>query len=568
MDIPHEGSILNSPWTYWLDKWFYWLLVAGILVNASGLLLPVLEPDGALYATISKNMLLSGDYINLRVDGNDWLDKPHFPFWIAALSFKIFGINSFAYKFPALLFWIAGARYTYAFAKKLYNRQVAQLSVLIYISVEHLIISNNDVRAEPYLTGLVIASAFYYYVAYKDNKWIFVLPGSLFMGMAVMTKGIFIPVMVISGFIIEWIVKKKWSEFLKFRWWLAILLLILFISPELICLYIQFDMHPEKLVFGTTKVSGLRFFFWDSQFGRFFNTGPIKGKGDLLFYVHTLLWAFLPWSVFPILILVSKIKKGPRLFGASADYVCGGIFISGFVIFSLSRFQLPHYLNFLYPFLAILVAKWLCRPENPVYQKIAAYTQNFICLVFFGACLALMFFYGLRPAAVIIPGLVAAGIIIYRFFPGNGIENITGRSFSAVLVVNLFLNGLFYPDLFRYQSGMAAASYLEKNNVQNPVYLFSELFPEFSFEFYSKQPVLHLKKSDLYSLKDSILIFTSQSNMDSLRKSGFVLREIKTFRHFHISRLTGTFINHHTRNQVVDSSGLAVLFPPTGSNYK
>ncbi len=94
------------------------------------------------------------------------------------------------------------------------NRQ-PRLSVLIYLSVEHLIISNNDVRAEPYLTGLIIAATYYYYRSYKENKWIYILPGSLFLGMATMTKGIFIPAMVFSGFIIEWIIKKKWSEFIK-----------------------------------------------------------------------------------------------------------------------------------------------------------------------------------------------------------------------------------------------------------------------------------------------------------------------------------------------------------------
>src|SRR5450755_963651 len=163
MDNRLVGSDAYTHWKYWLDKWFYLLLAAGLLVNASGLLLPVLEPDGALYAMISKNMVLSGDYINLRVQGMDWLDKPHFPFWITALSFHVFGINSFAYKFPALLFWLGGAYYVYVFAKNLYNQQVARLSLLIYLSVEHLIISNNDVRAEPYLTGLIIAATYYYY---------------------------------------------------------------------------------------------------------------------------------------------------------------------------------------------------------------------------------------------------------------------------------------------------------------------------------------------------------------------------------------------------------------------
>ncbi len=40
--------------------------------------------------------------------------SPISPFWMAALSFRILGINSFAYKFPALLFWAAGAGYTLA----------------------------------------------------------------------------------------------------------------------------------------------------------------------------------------------------------------------------------------------------------------------------------------------------------------------------------------------------------------------------------------------------------------------------------------------------------------------
>ena len=46
-----------------------------------------------------------------------------------------------------------------------------------------------------------------------------------------------------------------------------------------------------------TSVSGIRFFFWDSQFGRFFNTGPIKGSGDPFFYFHTpVSYTHLNWS--------------------------------------------------------------------------------------------------------------------------------------------------------------------------------------------------------------------------------------------------------------------------------
>jgi len=556
-----EGSDLSYPWKNWLDRWFYWLLATGILINATGLLLPILEPDGALYATISKNMVLSGDYINLKVQGYDWLDKPHFPFWITAFSFKIFGINSFAYKFPGLLFWLAGAYYTYALTKKIYDKQTACLSVLIYLSVEHLIISNNDVRAEPYLTGLIIAATYFYYRTYRENKWIYILPGSFFLGMATMTKGIFIPAMVFSGFMVEWAIKKNWSEFLKLRWWLAILLVIVFIIPELYCLYIQFDLHPEKIVFGRTQVSGIRFFFWDSQFGRFFNTGPIKGKGDLFFYVHTILWAFLPWSVFALLFVFSKLRTIKQPHHASADYVCSGIFVTGFIVFSLSRFQLPHYINILYPFLSIMIARFIVNLSDPVYKKIFVYVQNILCLLLFIASDTLIIIFGLPHVLIVITVLMMIAILLYRFFPGNNLENIIGRSFASILVVNLLLNGLVYPELFKYQSGNTAATFLKKNNHPGTVYTISEISSEYAFEFYSPQPVYQLKRSDLNSLKDSVLVFTPKNELDTLRKDGFIINEIHSFPHFHISQLTGTFINYHTRDRVVDSVTLATIYP-------
>src|ERR1700742_1451738 len=168
----------SSPWEDWLHKWFVGLLLPAILVNAGSLWVDILEPDGALYATIAKTIARSGDFINLRVEGKDWLDKPHFPFWMAALSFRIFGIHGFAYKLPALLFWGAGAWYTWRLAFSLYGRPVAQISALIYVSAAHLVISNNDVRAEPYLTGLVIGSVYHFYKVSRTGSGSHLLAGS------------------------------------------------------------------------------------------------------------------------------------------------------------------------------------------------------------------------------------------------------------------------------------------------------------------------------------------------------------------------------------------------------
>lgn len=539
---------------------FIWLSLIGILVNASGLFLPILEPDGALYATISKTMALNGDYVNLYVEGSDWLDKPHFPFWITAFSFKIFGINSFAYKFPGLLFWLAGALYTYAFANKLYNKQVAQWATLIYFSVEHLILSNNDVRAEPYLTGLMIGTAYHYYLAYRDNKWRHYIIGSLLLAFAIMTKGIFIACMVMAGFVIHWAIQKEWKQFFNYRWWVSMVLVLIFIMPELITLYLQFDKHPEKLVFGQHNVSGIKFFFWDSQFGRFFNTGPIKGSGDKLFYVHTLIWAFLPWSIILFVMVASYIKHYKTAVTSTGNYICSGISIAGFLVFSLSRFQLPHYLNILYPFFAIIVAHWLCNLKNNTLLKTITYSQNILFYLLFVACIGLAFFVGLPYKIPAIILLVIFAFVLKRFFPGNAVQHLIACSFGVIMAVNLFLNTLFYPTLFQYQSGSEAAGFLNSTQT-GTAYMFNNVSSEYSFQFYYKGTLKWIDSPQLDTMQQEIVVYTSRKMIDSLKNMNYTVHITLELPHFHISQVTGKFLNEVTREEAIEHYVVATIRP-------
>jgi 4-amino-4-deoxy-L-arabinose transferase-like glycosyltransferase len=52
-------------------------------------------------------MLASGDYITPRLYGVAWFEKPALMYWLAALGFKLFGLNEFGARFPSAL----GARY-------------------------------------------------------------------------------------------------------------------------------------------------------------------------------------------------------------------------------------------------------------------------------------------------------------------------------------------------------------------------------------------------------------------------------------------------------------------------
>jgi 4-amino-4-deoxy-L-arabinose transferase-like glycosyltransferase len=104
---------MNHPTNANYFKWLYILTGIAVLVNFSGLFVTIIGPDGTFYASIAKTMVVRHNYIDLYAQGRDFLDKPHFPFWVTAAFFQIFGFQTWVYKLPGILFLMMGAWYTY-----------------------------------------------------------------------------------------------------------------------------------------------------------------------------------------------------------------------------------------------------------------------------------------------------------------------------------------------------------------------------------------------------------------------------------------------------------------------
>ncbi|QIP12875.1 glycosyl transferase [Spirosoma aureum] len=542
------------------DRWFYALVVAGIFLNATGLFPPILEPDGALYACIAKIMAQTGDFVNLYAVGRDWLDKPHFPFWVSALSYLIFGINTFAYKFPALLFFMGSAIYTYKFVRLAYSKLTAQLAVLVLLTAFHGVLSNSDVRAEPYLTLLIIGPVYHFYRVFLGDKndlsknWLHLLLGSFLTGCALMTKGLFVIVPIGAGLGLHWLLTGNWRELLKPRWYLAVVLSFVFTLPEIYCLYQQFDLQPGKVVFGNTGVSGIRFFFWDSQFGRFFNTGPIKGAGDKFFFLHTLLWAFLPWSL-PLYIgvgkaLVALVKRQNPL----PEYVSLGSSLATFALFSLSGFQLPHYLNIVFPFYAILTAQFLVS-LNPVNLRRWTVAQSIIGLLLVVLIVAVLFVVKPAKLGIALSWVIIITLATITLFRQTTMLSLMGRMVGAMLVLAGVLNLFLYPTFMQYEAGLTAARFVNEQPLlaKRPTALYGPgTFGEssWSYEFYAHAPTQYIREDSVLRQMSShraVQVFTTNTYADSLEIRGFRVRRVAIFPYFHISQLTADFLNYDTR---------------------
>lgn len=475
------------------------LILLTILVNFSGIFNPLIRNDDpTLYADIAKNIVLSGDWINLEFNQVDWLDKPHFPFWLTALSFKIFGINSFAYIFPGFIFHLIGAYFTYLLAAKLYkSKDIGLVSALIYLSALHLLMSSIDVRAEAYLLGEIMGACYFWYLYDEHNKISlkYLALGSSFTAIALMTKGLFVLVTIGSGLVFVWAYTGNIINLLKPKWILALVISLLLTFPEVYSLYVQFDSHPEKLVFAHHNVSGIRWFFWDSQFGRFFATGPITVNHvqsfHYLFFIHTFLWAFLPWSILFLLALWVNIKfllnkENNGLKTINSLYLIGS-FLPTFILFSCTKFQLDHYTNIIMPFAAIICANLIVNSENKTIKDSHPIYKIQIYLSYVLAILVLILSVFIFDINILLIILFTSVFVLTVFVKLRRCSNFTKLIVYPTLAINLVFVFLMQINAIaaKYDLGYQSAKYI--NQLQSmPVVDYN--VDSLSLKFHSKFP--------------------------------------------------------------------------------
>lgn len=543
------------------NKSFYLLLfILALIVNFIGITTDFFTDDPGLYAALAKNLIYKKDLLQLFTYNQDWLDKPHFPFWAVWVSFKLFGISAWAYRLPALLFFMLSVLYTYLFTRKFYSKEVAVTAVLILMTAQHALLSNVDVRAEPYLMGLIMGSI-YHIACYNErfNLKHFLL-AALLTACAVMTKGIFVIVPIYGSLFFQLISQKKCSDALKPKWWLLFLATVVFTLPEFYALYIQFDLHPEKTVFGKHNVSGIRWFLWDSQFGRFVNNGPIKQKssGNIFFFLHTLLWAFAPWCLLFYYAVYRNLKSIVQKIKLPEYYTLSGALLL-LALFSLSRFQLPFYTNIIFPLFAIITA-----PFCFIQLSRAAGKFRLIALSLFASAfpiVTVVLHVYLKPASnvlfmvdCLLFGAVALLIVLKVKVL---VQKVFLLTCCAVLFANFYLNTVLFKTMAAYNAQVAAANYI---NEQQPgqTHIYSLRLSNNIFQFYCKQPVdfLPMEQFNTFSPPGKALFYVSQQTLDYLNSNHATFKVVKTFTGYNQENIRPEFINSATRHSVLEKAYL------------
>lgn len=331
------------------------------LVYIVGLFVPLMDNDSAHHADIALHMYLTGDYVSLIDHAGPYLDKPHLHFWLCAFSYKIFGVTAFAYKLPSFLFTILGTYSTYRLGKALYDKEVGKLAALLIASSFAYILANNDVRMDAILTACIAFSIWQLVAFIQNRKSSTAIAAALGLALGFSTKGhigVFVPAVAALFYILY---RKDWKLFLHWKWLLLLVAFGLFISPVVYCYYLQYNLHPETTIRGKDHINGVKFILLNQSIQRFGGEMGSDAKNDYLFFFHSFLWAFAPWSFIAYLALASRLKG---FFQRKGEWLTVAVFIIMALVVSFSGFKLPHYLNIVFPTIAVLTASYIISKQS------------------------------------------------------------------------------------------------------------------------------------------------------------------------------------------------------------
>ena len=551
-----------------ISKRRYWFLVfMVVLVYIAGMFVTLFENDSAQFAVMAMRMVQENDFLSLFKGPNEYLDKPHMHYWLAALSFKIFGLYDWAYRIPGILSTFLAAYSCYGLGKLLYNTDTGKIAALIFMTAQTIVLSVIDVRTDAVLTGFTIF-AIWQLTTYIETKHIkHIILGAFGAGIAFSTKGQIAIVVIGLPLLCHLSYTRKWGTLFNWKAIIALLIFAITITPILYAYYHQFDLHPEKIIRGKSNRSGIFFILWEQSFERMSGEGIGKNSSDYFFFFHTFLWVFIPWTIIALTGFGSRIKTFFKLkFAYNSKYeflTIGGITLI-FILISFAQFKLPHYLNITIPLFSILSASYLYslyKFTKKKAVKVILGVQYFIlALVFIVSVLLCFFVFKLdNVLAYVLLGIVGLSIIYYSLKrEAYYLRIITLSVFSSVLL-NAVLNLHFYPSLLEYQAGSSMAETIAENKIPvDKIYKISDSYT-WSLDFYNQKPVIISSVEAIKDKKD-IWVYANDKQLELLKKADLDWDQQLSENQFRITRLQAKFMNPATRKRVLKKRYLIHIY--------
>ncbi len=511
-----------------------------------------LTGDSALYAAISRQMVESGDWFNLKINGVPYDQKPHLFFWLAGIGIKWFGNTNFAFKLFPFLYGFLGIYFTYRLGKQMYNEKAGKIAALVTGTSQMVFLYFFDFHTDSVLqTGVVFA--LWQLAAYIQHKktmnFVF---GFFGVGLAMLAKGPVGAVLPFFSVLLFLLVQKDYKQMIHPKWILGAIIAFAVVSPTLLHLYKSFGFQ------------GLKFFFITNNFGRI--TGDYAGSSnDYFYYLYNALWAFLPWTFLVIFGIYYEIKYWFKAKNIEANgiYLLGSVLIL-LIILSIAKGKAPNYFLIAVAPVSVLAAKRIAILLADTDKK----AKNFIRIqVIFADKVAIGFFIIYTLLSFITMWVAIVSIVLSIFVIFYFLREKKQTLKKALLIslifagcLNLILNSVILPELFSYQGARQALKiFNEQQRADSKFYQFEtegyELF------FYSVEKITHIGDWDELRTamnKSDTWLYTNDIKYKDILKMNFEIDTIYEIRQRGMNRINFEFLNPSTRESSLKSNYLIV----------
>ncbi len=525
-------------------SWFWALLGLITAVHLLGMIcIDIMDIDATQYASISREMMQSGEFLQVQHRHTDYLDKPPLLFWVTALSFKLFGISNFTFRLPSFLFLLLGIYSTFRLGKMYYDRRTGQLAALILYSCQAYFLFSHDVRTDTILANILIFGLWQLAVFLRDRTLLSVILGAIGIGLAMLGKGPIGLMVAVWALGSEIAYQRNWKALFRWEWLVGFLVLGVLLAPMTYGLYKQFGWH------------GPEFFYWTQSFGRITGQSEWSDDSTIFFFAHTFLWAFLPWIFFAVFGLgksVLDLVKSKFSGTSPKEIFTFGGFVITFVALSLSNYKLPHYIFVVFPLIAIITARTIWEIVGSAKNVKVFLGLQWIVFVAVWLVVLLLSTVVFSVENILLVGALCAifGASLYTLLrKGRFINQLAFSSLMTIAGVNIALNVHFYPSVLNYQAGSVAGKYIiEKQLPVEDIYFYETHLN--SLEFYSRS-IIDIADDEFVADASDILIYTNERGMSSLKAKGVKFTVEKEFDSFRVTKLSLKFLNPKTRHNTV-----------------
>jgi 4-amino-4-deoxy-L-arabinose transferase-like glycosyltransferase len=373
--------------------YIFGVLLLFALVYVGSLFSPGLQDDAdSTHAEAAREMLLTHDYVTLKVNGNRYLEKAPLMYWAVSLSYLCFGINEFAAHLPIALSMLLLVLLAMRWGRRAFGDRAAIYAGLFISTAAGCYLFTRILIPESILSLFIAASFYFFITALEDgNAWRW-YGGYTCMALAVLTKGLLAIVVVGLALLLYAAVSGEWRRWREFHLFTGALLFLLIAAPW-------------HILAGIRNPHFFWFYFVNEHFMRFLGKRIPKDynkQTSSLYWGLHLVWLF-PWSLYlpvalrqPIAEWVKRRRLGipktprpPLNFRSRTELLCLAWAGVTLVFFSFSTNQEYYTFPAYFPILLLIAAKLANEEEKSGSRRWLLWSAGVLAAICIAASIAL-----------------------------------------------------------------------------------------------------------------------------------------------------------------------------------